>query len=374
MKTPFFWYQPQGFFSTLLGPLGWFYGKGGKLISAFKKPKRLQIPIISIGNIVCGGAGKTPTAIALMHLLTERGYKVHFVTRGHGGKERGPLAVDLSYHKAWDVGDEPLLLAQHAPTWVAKKRFEGVKKAIENGAQLIILDDGHQTNLYKDVSLVVIDLLQGFGNECVIPAGPLRENLFEGLKRADGFIGVAPASVIPVLAKAGNTGIQETSHIKTPGSRILKKAKQALSFSKFRNDAILLMEKVTQASKESTPLFKAQTVTQPLKISSNQVVAFCGLGFPQKFYMSLENAGFDLMATESFPDHYLYKNEDLLRLSKLAQKLNSVLITTRKDLVKIPTSWQAQLHVLDITLEFEDPIGICDFILQKIHPLKESIL
>lgn len=327
MKTPLFWYQPPGIRSTLLRPLGWLYGKGGKLISAFKKPKRLQIPIISIGNVVCGGAGKTPTAIALAHLLQERGYKIHFVTRGHGGKERGPLAVDLSYHKAWDVGDEPLLLAQHAPTWVAKKRSDGVQKAIENGAQLIILDDGHQTNLYKDISLVVVDLLQGFGNECVMPAGPLREELSEGLKRADGFITV------------------------------------------LQNNSVAVLQNRSATLQRCNTVFKAKIVPQPLTIPSKRVVAFCGLGFPQKFYHSLKDLGLELVTTETFPDHHQYKDEDLLKLRKLAQKHNSILITTRKDLVKIPISWQDQLHVLDISIQFEDPIGICDFIFQKIHPL-----
>jgi tetraacyldisaccharide 4'-kinase len=333
-----------------------------------KHPQRFQIPIISIGNIVCGGAGKTPTALALMHLLRTQGYVIHFVTRGYGGRERGPLAVDPICHKTCDVGDEPLLLAQHAPTWIAKKRSQGVEKAIENGAQLIILDDGHQTTgLYKNVSLVVIDLLQGFGNEHVIPAGPLREDLSEGLKRADGFIGITSTNVIP--AKAGT---QETSHVKTPASRIFRKTKQELSFSKLRDDAILLVEKVTQTSKELKPLFKAKIVPQPLTFSSSRVVAFCGLGFPQKFYMSLKELGLELFATETFPDHYQYKNEDLVRLRKLAQKHNSVLVTTRKDLVKIPPPWQEQLHVLDIRIDFEDPETLCDFILQKIYPLKEN--
>ena len=199
MRTPDFWYQPPGFLSSLLWPLGWLYGKIGKIIFRLKTQKRFQVPVISVGNIVSGGAGKTPTAIALLHLLESQGFKVHFVTRGYGGQEQGPLAVDPTFHKPSDVGDEALLLAQHAPTWVAKKRACGVEKAIENGAQLIILDDGHQTTgVYKDVSFVVIDQLQGFGNGCVIPAGPLRESLSEGLKRADGVIEiVSPSGVIP---------------------------------------------------------------------------------------------------------------------------------------------------------------------------------
>ncbi|MBA3813347.1 MAG: tetraacyldisaccharide 4'-kinase [Alphaproteobacteria bacterium] len=326
MKTPSFWYEYRGFFSTLLWPVGWLYGKLGKTISRFKKPQHFPVPIISIGNIVCGGAGKTPTAIALMSILEKRGYRVHFVTRGYGGRERGPLRVDPANHKSCEVGDEPLLLAQHAPTWVAKKRSCGVEKAIEQGAQLIILDDGHQTTtLYKDVSLVVIDALQGFGNGRVIPAGPLREELSEGIKRADGFIEIGESSV------------------------------QCSVFN-------------IQKESLGAPSFKAKIVPQPLTFTSNRVVAFCGLGFPQKFYMSLKELGIDLIATETFPDHYEYKTEDLIRLQKLAQKHNSVLVTTRKDFVKIPLPWQEQLHILDITIVFENSEKICDFILQKVCP------
>src|ERR1700722_14461215 len=136
--------------------------KGGKFYALLKKPKRSPVPLLSVGNIVCGGAGKTPTAIALANLLQTRGMNVHFVTRGYGGIQKGPLKVDPSSHTSVHVGDEPLLLAEHAPTWGAKMRPQGVPGAAEGGAHLIILDDGHQTpSLYMDLSFVVVDLLQG---------------------------------------------------------------------------------------------------------------------------------------------------------------------------------------------------------------------
>jgi tetraacyldisaccharide 4'-kinase len=313
MKAPAFWYQPKGILSTLLLPFGWLYGIGGKLLRISKDIQRFPVPIISIGNIVCGGAGKTPTAIALGELLQLRGHKVHFVTRGYGGTQSGPVEVDLTNHSPLDVGDEPLLLARYAPTWVAKERVLGVQKAAEKGAQFIILDDGHQTTgLYKDVSFVVLDLSQGFGNGCVIPAGPLREDLSTGLKRTDALIGIGRGEI-----------------------------------------------------SVSRPLFKAISTPQPLLLPSNRVVAFCGLGFPQKFYKMLEDLETDLVATHSFPDHYIYKKEDLLRLQKMAKIHNGVLVTTRKDAIKIPTAWQASLYVLDISIEFEDPEGIYHLILEK---------
>lgn len=330
MKAPAFWYKPPCFFSLLLWPLSWLYGRTIKIWSFFQKPYFCEIPIISIGNIVCGGAGKTPTAIAIGNLLQQQGFQVHFVTRGYGGKEKGPLRVDSTFHSADRIGDEALLLAYHSPTWVAKNRVEGVNKALENGAQIIILDDGHQTlSLHKDISFMVIDSVQKFGNEYVLPAGPLREELKEGLKRADGFITIGgelhPDGIIP--AKAGISG---------------------------------------------PPYFNATIIPQPLSLPSKRVVAFCGLGFPQKFYNSLKNCGFDLVMTESFPDHYLYKRKDLIRLQKLSQQLQGVLVTTRKDWVRIPSSCRKHIYVLDINIQFEHPEKICNFIFQKIYPLKES--
>lgn len=320
MKTPLFWYQSPSLLSILLSPLGWLYGKGAEFLRIRKKPHHFPVPILSVGNIVSGGAGKTPTAIALAQLLQEKGLNVHFVTRGFGGSKEGPLRVDINSHSPLDVGDEPLLLAQQAPTWVAKERPLGVQKAIDAGAHCIILDDGHQTtSLSKSISFVVVDQLQGFGNGYVIPAGPLRENLIKGLERSDALITIG-------------TGELSTQH----------------------------------------PFFRAHSCPHPFPCPINRVIAFCGIGFPQKFYKTLESLSVDLIATESFPDHYQYKEEDLQRLYKLATREKAALITTRKDWIKIPPSWQRLLYVLDITIQFEDPEELYRFILEKIPSLKEK--
>ena len=313
MKTPPFWYQPPGLLSTLLQPIGWLYGKGGKVISSFKKSQRFPIPIISIGNIVSGGSGKTPTAIALAHILKEKGIKVHFVTRGYGGRKQGPLLVNASSHTPEEVGDEPLLLARQSQTWVAKSRPLGVQAALEDGAELIILDDGHQTtSLYKDISFVVVDALQGFGNGQVIPAGPLREGLEEGLKRADAIICIGKS-----------TGLFDKQ------------------------------------------MFSAKSVFQPLKVG--RVVAFCGLGFPQKFYKSLKEFGINVVATESFPDHYIYQEKDLQRLLTISKAHQAELVTTRKDWVKLPKAWQTRVNVLDMHIEFENPEEVYQFIVGRLQ-------
>lgn len=310
MRPPSFWYSSPGLLSCLLHPLGWLYGVGGKIRHALKPPQHFSVPVISVGNIICGGSGKTPVAIALAHLLKRKGVNSHFVTRGYGGKLRGPIRVIPLRHTAEEVGDEPLLLAQHAPTWVAKDRRKGVQKAIEEGAELVILDDGHQTaGLYKDISFVVVDLLQGFGNGHVLPAGPLRESLDEGLSRATAIIGV---------------GAGDWATLK--------------------------------------PFFRAHMIPRPFSFSSQKVVAFCGLGFPQKFYKSLKENGVNVVATKSFPDHYVYTEKDLGELHNLAKELQSTLVTTRKDWVRLSPSWQRQVQVLDIEIQFEDEAGLLDLL------------
>lgn len=312
MKAPFFWYQEPGFLSYVLQPFGWLYGKGGKVISSFNTPHRFRIPIVSVGNIVSGGSGKTPTAIALAQLLGEKGVKVHFVTRGYGGRLKGPLLVDISSYTHDEVGDEPLLLAQYAPTWVAKERPLGVQAALEEGAELIILDDGHQTaSLHKNLSFVVVDGLQGFGNGQVIPAGPLREQLSEGLNRADALISIGESDS--------------------------------------------LFEKQT---------FSATAVFRPLDV--RRVVAFCGLGFPQKFYKSLKDQGIDVVGEESFPDHYTYQERDLNRLLRFAEAHQAELVTTRKDWVKLPRDWRELVLVLDMRIEFDKAYEVYEFIMKRI--------
>ncbi|MBX9786039.1 MAG: tetraacyldisaccharide 4'-kinase [Alphaproteobacteria bacterium] len=319
MKAPQFWYKTPGILSTFLAPLGWIYSNVASHIRLLKKNQKFPIPIISVGNIVCGGAGKTPVAISLAKLLQSKGFTVHFVTRGYKGSKIGPLQVNPTKQIPQEVGDEALLLAQQAPTWVAKKRGNGIEKAIENGAELVILDDGHQTSGFvKDLSLVVVDSMQGFGNGYPLPAGPLREDLKEGLRRADGFIYIGKKTPLPL-----------------------------------------------------EPCFKATLELKPLTLSKKRVVAFCGIGFPQKFYRSVKDMNFNLVAMESFPDHYVYEEADLLRLEKLAQSHDAVLITTRKDWIKIAPYWQERLHVLDMSIQFQDEEGLYHFILGKIPTLME---
>jgi len=310
MKTPPFWYQPPGLFAQLLAPLGWLYATGATLRRVLKPEKRFSVPIISVGNLVSGGAGKTPVALALAQLLQNKGYAVHFVTRGYKGSLKGPLKVNPDLHRAQEVGDEPLLLAPCAPTWVAKERTLGIQKAIEHGATLVILDDGHQTaGIKKNLSFIVVDFLQGMGNGHVLPAGPLREPLSEGLKRTHALIGIGEGDF--------------------PTEK---------------------------------PLFKAKSIPKPFGEAAKKVFAFCGLGYPQKFYTSLLGAQIETVGTHSFPDHHAYTEKDMLSLEKTAHALGGSLVTTRKDWVKLPPAWQKKIPCFEIDIVFESRAKLYSFI------------
>ena len=172
MQAPEFW-QRDGFLATALQPLAWLYACLGRMRRAMSRPWTASVPVICVGNLVSGGAGKTPTALALGRALAGRGITAHFLSRGHGGRLRGPVKVDRTLHGAAEVGDEPLLLAAAGPAWIARDRVQGARAAIAAGAQAIIMDDGFQNpGLAKDLSLIVIDGPVGFGNRRIIPAGP----------------------------------------------------------------------------------------------------------------------------------------------------------------------------------------------------------
>lgn len=262
-----------------------------------------------------GGAGKTPTTIALAKHLLEKGYSPHILSRGYGARIKAPTLVNTNHHKASEVGDEPLLLAQVAPTWVYKDRLASGKLAIKAGADILLMDDGFQNpHLYKDCSLLVVDGKQGFGNGFTFPAGPLRENVEQGLSRADGviFIGADEHRITESLSK---------------------------------------------------PILTASI--KPTNSNPKKVLAFTGLGFPEKFYQTLLNLGYDVVQTKSFPDHHPYKAEEIGELLQSAQKLNARLITTEKDLLRISDEYHKNMDVLKIELVFDKMDSLQD-IMRKI--------
>ena len=252
---PEFW-EDDNRLSQLLLPLAFVWNAVTRARMGIGTPWRAPVPVICVGNLVVGGAGKTPLAIALARRLIATGRTPHFLSRGYGGRERGPLQVDLQHHQASAVGDEPLLLAAVAPTWVARNRPAGARLACAAGADAIIMDDGFQNpSLAKDISVLAIDGGYGFGNHRVMPAGPLRERLGTGLWRADA------AVVIGSDATGALNGIHPYC-----------------------------------------PVHKAHLAPCPDDpITGQRVFAFAGIGRPEKFYATLRQLGCTVAATRDFP-------------------------------------------------------------------------
>ncbi|MBU0795886.1 MAG: tetraacyldisaccharide 4'-kinase, partial [Alphaproteobacteria bacterium] len=279
------------------------------------------VPVICVGNLVAGGAGKTPVALAIQHYLNDRGLAAHFLSRGHGGRLSGPLRVDPDRHSAADVGDEPLLLAAQAPAWIARDRAAGAKAAIEAGAPALILDDGFQNpGLEKTVSLIVVDGGYGFGNGRVLPAGPLREPVEDGLARAQ--------AVVLVGEDATGTAESLAGRLPVLTARLEPLAGQALE--------------------------------------GRRLLAFAGIGRPEKFFATLRQNDAVLVEAIAYPDHHPYDPAEIDRLARRARSQGAAPITTRKDWVRLPPEQKRQIEVLDIQLVWDDPDGLT--------PLFDSLL
>lgn len=306
MGAPRFWYQPKGLFSTLLAPLGWLYalGTAQRLKGA---SYRAAVPVICIGNINVGGTGKTPTTIALAQKLIEMGHQPHVVSRGYGGKLEGPVQVVEREHRAEDVGDEPLLIAAFTPTWIAKDRAAGVKAAEAAGAEVILLDDGFQNPaVHKDLSIVVVDAKRGFGNGSVIPAGPLREPVETGLKRADLVLTI---------------GDQHAFDRMLPVPRLRGTLKPLMTGMQWQG---------------------------------MRVLAFAGIGDPSKFFATLRSLGAEVIRGEALEDHQPLTEALMTRLELEGKTRIAQLVTTEKDAVRLPESFRPKVLTLPVRLEIED--------------------
>lgn len=303
-KTPAFWYQPPEqlpAFIRFLAPIGKLYGSATQIRLESTTPTTVSIPVICIGNLVAGGSGKTPTALAIMSLLKDFGIAKNpcFLTRGYGGTYTGPAFV--SSHTFKQVGDEALLLARAAPTIVSQNRVAGANLAASSGHDMIIMDDGFQNpSLHKDASFIVVDGRTGFGNGYMIPIGPLREPVSEGLTRAQAIIKIG-----------GNTELNVDKPVINA-----------------RQDATCDLPRGTR------------------------VFGFCGLGQPEKFRQTLLDLDMDVAGFESFPDHHPYSHAEVQTLHAKAFENKAHLVTTEKDLCRLPSS--ENIHIVKIKLVFED--------------------
>lgn len=294
----------------MLLPVSWIYAAVVRARLRRAEPYRAPVPVVCIGNITSGGAGKTPTAIAVAALLAKDGRAPHFLTRGYRGRLKGPVLVDPRAHDFRDVGDEPLLLARHAPTWVSADRAAGAEAAAEAGADVIVMDDGYQNpSIAKDISLVVVDGGFGFGNGRVIPAGPLRERAADGLARA--------------------------------GAVVLVGADRTKAHERLKNVHVM------NANLEPAPEMET--------LKGKRVVAFAGIGRPDKFFDSLREVGAKIVEAMPFPDHHPFKPEDVMLACEIASERNAVPVTTEKDFVRLPEEAREMVKVAPVGLVFETP-------------------
>ena len=318
MKAPAFWNRPPdapGIIARLLGPVSFV----AKSLSARRVARpattRPDVPVICVGNINIGGTGKTPTVIAIVQHYQSLGLKPFVISRGYGGHVTTATEVDANRHNAGDVGDEPLLLAAFTRVWVSPDRGQAAKAAEAAGADLLIMDDWFQNpDVAKDFSMVVVDAEIGFGNGRVFPAGPLREPIEAGLKRADMVvsIGARPAQ------------------------------------DRFC-DLWPLPDGMATA--------KAQLVPLPMGLdwSDQNVLAFAGIGRPEKFFATLRALGANLVQTVSLDDHQPLTPALLQRMARDAKSNGAQLVTTEKDAVRLPADMRTEVLTLPVRLEFSDP-------------------
>jgi tetraacyldisaccharide 4'-kinase len=329
MREPPFWWRDAGIEAQLLAPAAALYGAvAARRLTG--QGRRAGVPVVCIGNPTVGGAGKTPAALAVARMLKAAGERPVLLSRGYGGRLRGPLAVDPSRHGAADVGDEPLLLARAAPTIVARDRVKGAAAALAAGAGVIVMDDGFQNpSLVKDVSILVVDGRRGIGNGRVIPAGPLRAPLPAQLDRAHALVLVGPvAGAASVGAEARARGL-------------------AVFAARLEPDAEFIAA-----------------------LGRRRVLAFAGIGDPQKVFVTLADAGVSVAATRRFADHHRYTPAEARSLCEAADNDGLVLVTTEKDLARLAGDAEmadlaARARALPVKLVFEEEAAFRTLLLEK---------
>lgn len=328
LATPRWWYsrdrRVMPVTRALLTPVSWIWAAVTARRIAKAAPADPGAPVICVGNLTMGGVGKTPVVRALAARLAERGVEVHLLSRGYGGRLEGPVQVDPERHSGADVGDEPLMLARDFPVWVARDRAAGARAAAEAGAQVIVMDDGHQNpSLKKALSLIVVDGETRaeewpFGDGRVFPAGPLREPLRAGLARADASLVLLPADLAEVDAELA-------------------------------------------AALKARPMLTARLEPAASPPAGPQV-GFAGVGKPWKVERALRAAGCELADFAAFPDHFAYDEATLQRLADRAAQYGAGLVTTEKDWVRLPPAWRARIVAWPVRAVFDAPQAMDDLL------------
>jgi len=330
MRDPAFWWYPESLVARMLAPAAAIYGGIAEKRLA-QAGRSAGIPVICIGNLTVGGAGKTPTALAVAGLLRDVGKNPFVLSRGYGGTLEGPVRVDAAHHRAADVGDEPLLLARSLPAIIARDRVGGAETARAAGADVIVMDDGFQNpSLTKDLSIVVVDGRRGIGNGCVFPAGPLRAPLKPQLRRAHAVLVIGP--------------IEGASEI------------------------------ITAAQARGLPVFHGNLEPDPAALAvlqGRKVLAFAGIGDPEKFFVTLAASGVELAERKAFPDHHRYRKDEAAGLIARAETQGLTLVTTEKDAARMAgepdlAALAAAARTLPVTLKVAEDVAFRDLVLSKV--------
>ncbi len=331
LSTPRWWYvrrgAPMPITRALLRPVSWIWAWATARRLARGRPFDPGVPVVCVGNLTLGGTGKTPVVRAVVRRLVADGLDAQVLTRGYGGRLKGPVRVDPSRHTAADVGDEALMMAGDGPVWVSRDRTAGAAAAAAGGAAVIVMDDGHQNpSVKKSLSLVVVDGETRedewpFGDGAVFPAGPMREPLAVGLARADAVVLLLPAD----LAE--------------PDPRLV---------SQFPGGPVLIARLVPSAPPPSGPQ-----------------LAFAGIGKPWKMERALLAAGCRLADFAPLPDHLRYDEGLLAALARRAEALGAGLLTSEKDWVRLPPKWRERVVAWPVEARFEDEAAL-DKLLRRV--------
>jgi tetraacyldisaccharide 4'-kinase len=336
MREPGFWHRPPSLISLLLAPLGALYGMAASR-RLLREGFDAGIPVLCVGNYHVGGAGKTPTVLALTRLLRDLGETPVVLSRGYGGRLRGPVMVDPARHEAADVGDEPLMMAGTVPVVVARDRVDGVALARSQGASVILMDDGFQNPaISKDASLIVIDGDRGLGNGKVFPAGPLRAPLAPQLERTDALIVVGDGTAASAVAAA--------------------------------------------IAAQDKPVLTAQLRADDASVASlrgKRVLAFAGIGDPGRFFRTLRAFGIEVVRERAFPDHHPFTPGEIQALIEQAGREALTLVTTEKDLARLRQAgelpaWARDIVPFAVTLEFDSAAKLRRFVSERLFQAREG--
>ena len=337
-EAPPFWWEKAGWQAYMLLPFSFLYGRVAGWRMGHKSGNTVPVPVVCVGNFTVGGAGKTPTAIALARAASAKGLKPGILSRGYGGSLDVTTVVNADHHRASQVGDEPLLLAREAITVIARRRIAGARRLVEEGVDIIIMDDGFQSNsLLYDFALVVVDSNRGIGNGHLVPSGPVRAPIGRQMHRLSGILKVGDGDAADGL--------------------------------------------VRRASRAGKPVFVASLNARgDGDLAGRKVLAFAGIADPAKFYRTLEGLGINVADRRAFPDHHHLADDEIADLLERATRQGYALVTTAKDMARLrhgqgkTEELVRRSRVIDVDMVFDDPQAPSNIIDRAMEACRRRLL